>query len=120
MKEPKSILILDDEPNVRSLFGRQLKEAGFRVFEAANGKKSFEVMEARPIDLVVLDILLPELNGLEIYDVIKERSPSTKIIVSSIHPVDEQVFFISNADDYYYKSESIALLVDKIKKALGR
>jgi len=118
MKKPKNVLILDDEPNVRCLFRRQIKEAGFRVFEAANGKKSFEVMETRPIDLVVLDILLPESNGLEIYDAIRKCSPGTKIIVSSIHPVDEQEFFISNADDYYYKSESVSLLIDKIRRIL--
>ncbi|MDO8661878.1 MAG: response regulator [Candidatus Omnitrophota bacterium] len=119
MEKPKNILVIDDEPNVRCLFGRQLKEAGFRVFEAANGKKSFTLLETMPIDLVVLDLLLPESNGLEVYDQIRKRFPAAKIIVSSIHPVEEQAFFIADADDYYYKSESISLLLDKIIKIMG-
>lgn len=121
MEQARNILIIDDEPNFRSLFRRQLKEEGFRALEAEDGEKALELIKAnKDIGLVILDILLPTSSGLEIYDEIRKQFPEKKIIVSSVHPADEQTFLISDADDYYYKSESISLLVEKIRAILGR
>lgn len=119
MSRAKSILIIDDEPKIRALFRSQLREAGFHAFEADSGREALRLLVKKKIDLTVLDILLPESNGLEIFDEMKKKYPEIKIIVSSVHPAEDQQFLISGADAYYSKSESIAFLIDKIKTILG-
>ena len=119
MPKTKNVLVIEDEPNIRSLFTRELKESGYHVFAEASGRKSLELMKNHNIDIAILDILLPEKNGLEIYDEIRKQFPQTKIIISSVHSPSEQKFLISDADDYYHKSESISLLIDRINKISG-
>jgi len=68
--------------------------------------------------MVILDIMLPKKSGLEIFETIKKDFPALKVIVSSVYPLEEQKFLIWDADDYYYKTESILGLIDKMDKLL--
>lgn len=119
MERHKQILIADDEPRIRSIFHRHLKEAGFLPLEAGDGKEALDAVRLNNnIDLVVLDILLPKVNGLDVFDIIRRDYPLIKVIISSVYSTEEQEFLIFNADDYYYKSESLFILVEKIKLLL--
>ena len=60
-----TILIIDDEALIRALLRSALEEAGYEVTEAVNGRQGLELYRHRPVDLVITDILMPELNGLD-------------------------------------------------------
>jgi len=115
----KHILIVEDEPKIRDLLCRCLKEEGFYAIEAEDGQKALNLIKmSNNVDLVILDIRLPKFSGLDIYDVIKKDFPGIKIVVSSVYTIEEQEFLILEADDYYYKSESVSMLVEKINRLL--
>lgn len=115
----KHILIVEDEPKIRNLLCRCLKEEGFCALEAEDGQQALNLIKlSNNVDLIILDIRLPKLNGLDIYGVIKKEFPGIKIVVSSVYTIEEQEFLILEADDYYYKSESVSVLVEKINKLL--
>lgn len=61
-----TILIIDDHPSVRMLLGRVLDDAGYQVYEAANGRQGLEQFEAQPVDLVITDLDMPDTTGLEV------------------------------------------------------
>lgn len=116
----KNILIIEDEPKIRSLFRRGLKEAGYSTIEADNGEAALKTLKNyNNTDLIILDIALQKISGLYAFGAIKKDYPQMKIIISSVYPKDEQEFFIFDADDYYYKSDSISILIDKVDKLLG-
>lgn len=119
MRVSKHILIVEDEPKIRGLLCRCLKEEGFFALEAEDGQKALNLIQMlNNVDLIILDIRLPKFSGLDIYDVIKKEFPRIKIVVSSVYTIEEQEFLIADADDYYYKSESVSVLVEKINRLL--
>ena len=74
----KSILIVDDNDKLRSLFKLMLED--YEVVEAENGKKALEIIQNRKFDLILMDILMPEMNGIEATRKILEIKPFLKII----------------------------------------
>lgn len=117
MKQADNILIVDDEPMIRDLFRRHLKEEGFYPLEAQDGFEALDILRKHSdVGVILLDIRLPQLSGLEVYDLLRKEFPQIKIIVSSVYPKEEQEFLISGVDDYYYKSEGLCSLTDKIRK----
>ncbi|NJL17599.1 MAG: response regulator [Nitrospira sp.] len=63
---PATILIIDDHAAVRTLLARVLEDAGYQVWEAANGREGLERFRVHPVDLVITDLEMPEMNGLEV------------------------------------------------------
>lgn len=119
MDKQKNILIIEDEPRMRSLFSRQLKEEGYSVVEAEDGIKALNFLsQNKDMDLIILDIGLPKSSGIDIFETLKRELPNTKILISSIYLKEEQKFFIENADGYYYKSDNILVLIGKVKSLL--
>jgi len=117
----KTILIVDDEPRIRTLLERQIKTAGYATLEAKDGDEALMILKNNQgidIDLLILDIMLPQKSGLEIFETIKKDFPSLKVIVSSVYPTEDQKFLIWDADDYYYKADSISVLTDKLDTLL--
>lgn len=64
--KPATILIIEDHAAVRTLLARVLEDAGYQVWKAANGREGLEQFRARPVDLVITDLEMPEMNGLEV------------------------------------------------------
>ena len=62
----KKILVADDEMSIRLLYSEELKEEGYEVYQAANGREALEVVDKIPLDLVILDIKMPEMDGMEV------------------------------------------------------
>jgi PAS domain S-box-containing protein len=79
----KVILTIDDESYIRQSIKSYLEDFGFTVFEAEHGKKGLEIFDSTHIDLILLDLRMPEMNGLEVLKIIKEKSPETPLIVAS-------------------------------------
>jgi DNA-binding response OmpR family regulator len=82
----KRILIIDDDSEVRSLLRRTLSQAGLEVFTAANGDEGTSLCRQRPMDLVIVDMIMPDKDGLETLMEIRRGSPKARIIAMSGAP----------------------------------
>lgn len=78
-----TILIIDDEELVRVLLRSALKAAGYEVVEAANGRQGLELYRLRPTDLIITDIAMPELNGLDMILALTRQFLHAKVIAIS-------------------------------------
>ena len=77
------ILVIDDDPSMRKILRRLLEFDNFEVVEAENGKIGLELEANIPIDLVITDILMPEVDGLEVIIALKKKNPKLKLIAIS-------------------------------------
>lgn len=114
----KKILIIDDEEKIRELYIRVLVEEGFIVRQASDAKRAFNLMIREPMDLILLDIKMPEINGKTMMEVIQEFDPNLKVIVTSVYPIDRQKEMIPGALNYHDKSDGLVLLLLKIVEGL--
>ena len=112
------ILIIDDEEKIRDLYMRLLVQAGFIVRWASNAQQAASVLVRDPVDLVLLDIQMPRIDGRAMFEVLERDHPKTKVIISSIYPVEKQKKLIPHAFDYYDKSEGLLALLEKVNHAL--
>ena len=79
------ILILDDEPGIRNEIEEFLAEMNFEVFQAGLPSEAFSLLEERPIDVAIVDIRLPEMDGIEVLERIKKMYPKTEVIMITAH-----------------------------------
>ena len=79
----RSVLIVDDDESLRYLLRRYLVEAGYQVHEAEDGRQATRMYRQRPADLVVLDLVMPDQEGLETIRVLRQEFPSVRIIAIS-------------------------------------
>lgn len=114
----KKILIIDDEERMRRIYARLLTLEGFKVIESPNAMDANELLKRESVDLVLLDIRMPEVDGGILHEVIQLFHKKSKVIVASVYPVDEQKRIIEGAADYYDKSQKIDTLLSKIKQVL--
>jgi len=77
------IVMVDDDPAVRRLFREVLEGAGHAVSETASGKEALRIVRARSVDLVITDILMPDMDGLELTRVLHREYPAVKILAIS-------------------------------------
>jgi DNA-binding response OmpR family regulator len=78
-----TILLIDDEESVRSLFQVALERAGYRVLTAENGQHGLRLLEHQEVDLILVDIFMPGMDGLELIPLLRKTRPATKIIAIS-------------------------------------
>ena len=81
--EPHFVLVVEDDPDVLELVSVILARDGHRVVKAIDGEDALNQLDARPYDLVLLDIMLPIHNGFEVYDKIRALDPQPRVIVLS-------------------------------------
>jgi DNA-binding NtrC family response regulator len=112
------ILIVDDDKKIRRIYAVLLKSEGFKVAEASNAQSANEILKWEEIDLTLLDIKMPEVDGGIMYEIIQAFHKKSKVIVTSVYPLDDQKNLIAGANDYYDKSQGIEILLNKIKKVL--
>jgi DNA-binding response OmpR family regulator len=117
----KTVLVVDDEPKIREVVHDYLVDAGFQVVEAADGAKALERIAAQPPDLVVLDLGLPGVDGLEVARVVRGRSNLPIIMLTARgEEIDRVVGLELGADDYLVKPFSPRELVARVKAVLRR
>lgn len=114
----KRILIIDDEEKMRQMYAQFLGEEGFEVRVAENARVATSVLIREHFDLVLLDIKMPEVDGKEMYEVIREYDPHMRVIVSSIHPIEEQIQGVLGASAYHDKAQGVDILIAKVKELL--
>lgn len=118
------ILIVEDEEDIRMLLSFHLKNAGFSYAEAEDGLKALDLIRKEDFDLVLLDMMLPGLGGLEILKYIRYESARKKLPVIIASALTEDVDIVTalelGADDYITKPFSPRVLIAKIKSVLRR
>lgn len=117
----KTILIVDDEERMRFLIEAYLKKEGFNVFQAENGKDALKIFKENTIELVVLDIMMPIMDGLTTCREIRKISQVPVIMLTAKAEDEDQLLaFELGIDNYVTKPFSPKLLVAKIKALLKR
>ena len=123
MIKPK-ILIVDDEPDALELIGFNLKRAGFDIIAAADGPQALRKARAQTPALVVLDVMLPDLDGLEVCKAMREDPATAQIpiimLTAKAAEIDRVLGLELGADDYLTKPFSPRELVLRIRNLLGR
>ncbi|HKW69010.1 MAG TPA: response regulator transcription factor [Candidatus Dormibacteraeota bacterium] len=115
------VLVVDDDPKIVSLVKAYLEREGFRVVTAADGATALRSFNEHHPGLIVLDLMLPELDGLALMRIIRERSSVPIVMVSARGAVTDRVHGIhEGADDYLAKPFSPAELVVRVKAVLRR
>lgn len=115
------ILIVDDDPKIVTLVRTYLEREGFPIASAADGKAALTAFAKSMPRLIVLDIMLPELDGLALMRIVRERSEVPIILVSARASTADRVYGIhEGADDYVVKPFSPAELVVRVKAVLRR
>ncbi len=115
------ILVIDDEPSITNLVSAYLKPEGYEVFTASDGRAGLKAAHAYKPDLVVLDLMLPGMDGLELLSQLRRESNVYVILLTARTEETDKIVGLSvGADDYVTKPFSPRELVARIKAALRR
>lgn len=115
------ILVVDDDAKIVRLVRMYLERDGFRVVEAADGRAALEEIERQVPALVVLDLMLPEIDGLAVIDAVRRTSRTPIVVLSARGMTDDRITGLAaGADDYLPKPFSPAELVLRVKRVLER
>lgn len=119
--EPRTILVVDDEDEIRQSLRGVLSDEGFAVLEAGDGRRALEMVRAEPPDLVVLDVWLPEIDGIALLEQIKALHPRLPVVIICGHANIEAAVRATRlgASDFIEKPFSIEALLGSIERALG-
>jgi DNA-binding response OmpR family regulator len=121
MPDPSTILLVDDEDSVQKLLAYPLERDGFRVLQARDGEEALSLFAADRVDLVVLDIMLPKLDGLEVCKRLRAKSSVPIIMLTARDDELDKVLGLElGADDYITKPFSIREFRSRIRALLRR
>jgi len=117
----RKILIVDDEPGIRNLISAYLRKEGYEIFEADDGNKAVKAVHAFKPDMIILDIMLPGMNGLEVLTQIRRESQAYTIFLTArTEETDRIVGLTLGGDDYVTKPFSPKELVARVNAAFRR
>lgn len=118
------VLIVDDDPDIQRLVSYNLGQAGFEVATAENGRKALETVRKQPPDLIILDLMLPDIDGMEVCRTLRQRETSRRIPIVMLtargEEIDRVIGFELGADDYVMKPFSPRELVLRVKSIFRR
>lgn len=124
MNENVKILIVDDEPQIHTVLGKLLNKEGYSVASAYSAQEAFEkVGEAKP-DLIILDVMMPKVSGIDVCNRLKENPQTKDILILILSARDAQADRLEGlthgADDYVSKPFHLRSLVRKIQHMLTK
>ena len=118
------VLIVDDDPDILRLVSYNIGQAGFEVITASTGRKALEIAQKQHPDLIILDVMLPDVDGMEVCRTLRQQYPSRRIPIIMLtargDEIDRVVGFELGADDYVSKPFSPRELVLRVKSILRR
>jgi CheY-like chemotaxis protein len=117
----KKILVADDDANIRLIFQTMLRRSGYEVVTASSGIQALELVLGEEPDLVILDIKMPDIHGLEVLSLIREAENDVPVIICSAFEgmKDDFVIKSSHVYDYLVKPIDLKVLNAVVKKALA-
>ncbi len=116
------ILVVEDDKNLRKLIVTCLEKASYTVFETRNGEEALDLMDKEYVDLIVTDIMMPEMDGYELIKSLREANYNTPILIITAKEdiEDKRQGFNLGADDYMVKPINIDELILRVKSLLRR
>lgn len=121
---PQTVFVVEDDKHINQVVSEYLKEAGYIVLSTADGKAARELLRTEKIDLFILDIMLPEISGLELLKIIREDARHSKNPVIMLTAISDEytqlLSFEGLADDYITKPFSPKVLVKRVQALLRR
>jgi len=118
MTMKKKILLIDDEESIHFLYKEVLEEEGYEVHTALSGEIGLKVFDSIQPDLVILDINMPGMNGIEVLRRLKEIKANLPVILSSAYNEYKQDLACWASDDYIVKSSDLEELKASVKRHL--
>ncbi|HOC46436.1 MAG TPA: response regulator [Syntrophorhabdaceae bacterium] len=115
----RKVLVVDDEENIRLLFKEELEEEGYEVDTASNGLEALEKVKAASFDVIVLDIKMPVMDGIQALNAIKNINKDQPVILCSAYGEFKQDLSSWVSDGYVVKSADTRELKETIKEILG-
>ena len=112
------ILIVEDNEAQRFLYHEELVEEGYEVVLAKNGPEALKCLEESPFDLIVLDILMPEMNGTEFLGKISGRYKETPVVIHTAYPEYKSQFISLMANAFVLKSADLSVLKTTVRDLL--
>lgn len=116
----KTLLVVDDEKHVRMLYKEVLEKEGYRTLFTENGEKVFGIIKNEQIDLVILDMKMPEVNGVDVLKRLVSTKSHPPVLINSAYPGYMEDHHCWAAEDYIIKSSDCTELLNKIDKVLKK
>lgn len=117
----QNILIVEDDMDIQELLREFLKEAGYEVMTASDGIEAMELFAKNKYDLILLDIMLPKIDGFGVCELIRKQSQVPIIMLTALGGEEEQIRGLDlQVDDYITKPFSVPILIRKIAAVLRR
>ena len=117
----KHILIVEDEPDIQELLCAYFRDAGYGTAVAGDGVAALDLFQSRTFDLVLLDLMLPKIDGFGVCELIRRQSQVPILMLTALDGEGEQLRgFRLNIDDYVTKPFSMPVLLEKIRVILRR
>jgi DNA-binding response OmpR family regulator len=113
------LLIVDDDTNIQRLYKEELEEEGYSVFIASTGIEALEMFVREEPDIVTLDILMPDIDGISLLRKMKELNPKIPIIMSTAYDYRDD-FAVWASEAYIVKSSDLNELKKTIKKLINK
>jgi two-component system, response regulator, stage 0 sporulation protein F len=116
----KKVLVVEDEEGLRLLYAEELEAEGYEILTAKNGREAIQQLEEGKPDLIILDIVMPVMDGIEALGRIVGKERKIPIILNTSYPGYRHEFMSWAADAYVTKSADLGELKDKIKELLKK
>ncbi len=115
-----TVLIVDDEKNLRELYCTELAEEGYEVLVASNGKEAVEILQKTQPDVVVMDVRMPEMDGIEALGKMVARHRKIPIIINTAYTSYQDDYRVWAAEAYVVKSSDLSRLKEALRKVLEK
>ena len=116
----KTILVVDDDEAIRTLLTEELEDEGYKVLIATNARDALKMVAAEPLDLVILDIRMPGMDGLEALPRILGIKEGLPVIMNTAYSQYQDSFMSWAADAYVVKSSDLTELKEKVKELIQK
>jgi DNA-binding response OmpR family regulator len=120
----KVILVVDDEPNTITLVTYNLAKTGFRILVANNGKAALDILQKEKVDLILSDIMMPDIDGFDLYERVRLNIETRNVpfifLTAKTHPEDETKGLRLGVDEYIKKPFDPFVLIARIQSVLER
>ena len=115
-----TILLVEDDKNQRLLYGQELRHEGYEVVTASNGKEALEEVQEKLPDIVIMDINMPKMDGIEAMGRILGKNKEIPVIINTAYSNYKDSFMSWAADAYIVKTSDLSELKEKIKEVLAK